>query len=99
MFRVLSRVSVVAIIVLALSLALVAPVSAGSRETQRPQPVLTSHWMALTWSWVQGLVTRITTRNSTASIVVFTPPGSPVIPNTGSCIDPWGHRVPCNPDM
>ena len=99
MFRFATRVSTVALIVLALGLVTVSPASAA--EARRPAGL--TNWIANAIVFAQGFLSGspakpLSNRAAKASVPVSggTYPGGGMQVNTGSCIDPMGNRVPCS---
>lgn len=88
MLRSMSRVVVVAVVVLSLTVVLVPTVQAGPRDAGGPAVKATSGWIQTALAWLTRLVTGQEPRLSSLTAAANRKP------TNGSCIDPMGQ--PCD---
>lgn len=88
MFRSISRVVVVAVVVLSLTVVLVPTVQAGPRDAGGPAVKAASGWIQTALAWLTRVVTGQEPR-----LRSLTAAGKRT-PTSGSCIDPMGQ--PCD---
>lgn len=101
MSRLVTRRFRLAVLALALGLAALSPAAALPQHTHLSTAAPAPPWIAVAWEALRDFLTGTPIRSEAAS--EETSPSSPpssggtVVPLVGSCIDPMGRPIPCNP--
>lgn len=97
MSRPFPRISVVAILALALGLAVLTPAAALPTPTHLSTANTTTQWIAVAWEALRVFLTGVPLQPASAASDTPSPPPQVenLMPLTGACIDPMGRPVPC----